>query len=100
MLALGGAVVGGPGVGAAMLLISRIFRKPLSQIGESYYEIQGSWEQPNISKTQRIDVDTTRFSNCEALLPEVLPEVVLVPLPETQPVQPEPVPDTEGGDST
>ncbi|UCG72635.1 MAG: TIGR02099 family protein [Chromatiales bacterium] len=100
VLALGGAVVGGPGVGAAMLLISRIFRKPLSQIGESYYEIQGSWEQPNISKTQRIDVDTTRFSNCEALLPEVLPEVVLVPLPETQPVQPEPVPDTEGGDST
>jgi uncharacterized protein (TIGR02099 family) len=82
VLALGGAVVGGPGVGAAMLLISRIFRKPLSQIGESYYEIQGSWDGPDIGKIQRIDVDTTRFSNCEALLPEVVPEAVLVPLPD------------------
>jgi hypothetical protein len=27
-------------------------------------------------------VDTTRFSNCEALLPEVVPEAVLVPLPD------------------
>lgn len=99
VLALGGAVVGGPGVGAAMLLISRIFRKPLSQIGESYYEIQGSWEQPDIEKIQRIDVDTTRFSNCEALLPEVLPEVVLVPLPEASPTQPEPTPG-DGGDNT
>jgi uncharacterized protein (TIGR02099 family) len=82
VLALGGAVVGGPGVGAAMLLISRIFRKPLSQIGESYYEIQGSWAEPAIDKVQRTDVDTTRFSDCEALLPEILPEAVLVPLPK------------------
>lgn len=84
VLALGGAVVGGPGVGAAMLLISRIFRKPLSQIGESYYEIQGSWDAPDIDKIQRVDVDTTRFSDCEALLPEVVPEAVLVPLPSAE----------------
>ena len=100
VLALGGAVVGGPGVGAAMLLISRIFRKPLSQIGESYYEIQGSWEEPQIDKVQRIDVDTTRFSNCESLLPEVLPEVVLVPLPDAQPVVPDPAPGSDAGDTT
>ena len=81
VLALGGAVVGGPAAGAAMLLISRIFRKPLSQIGESYYEIKGSWDEPQIAKVQRLDVDTTRFSNCEALLPDVVPEPVFAPLP-------------------
>jgi uncharacterized protein YhdP len=81
VLALGGAVVGGPAVGGAMLLISRIFRKPLSQIGESYYQIKGAWDDPQIAKIQRIDVDTTRFSDCEALLPEVVPEPVFVPLP-------------------
>jgi hypothetical protein len=64
-----------------MLLISRIFRKPLSQIGESYYQIKGAWDDPQIAKIQRIDVDTTRFSDCEALLPEVVPEPVFVPLP-------------------
>ena len=92
VLALGGAVVGGPGVGAAMLLISRIFRKPLSQIGESYYQIQGRWEGPDIGKIQRIDVDTTRFSDCEALLPAVMPEAVLVPLPDAAANPPEAAP--------
>ncbi len=99
VLALGGAVVGGPGVGAAMLLISRIFRKPLSQLGESYYEIQGSWDQPAIDKIQRADVDTSRFSNCEALLPAVLPEAVLVPLPESRRVPPESLPANGAADT-
>jgi len=88
VLALGGAVVGGPAVGGAMLLISRIFRKPLSQIGESYYEIKGPWDEPQIAKIQRIDVDTTRFSNCEAFLPEFIPEPIFAPLPgaEAEPI--------------
>ena len=90
VLALGGAVVGGPGVGAAMLLISQIFRKPLSTLGESYYRIYGPWEEPNIDKLQRSEVDATPFKNCEQALLELLPvdDEGLEPLPESTGVPP------------
>jgi len=74
LAAIGGTMVGGPAAGAAALLISQIFRKPLSQLGESYYEINGSWEAARIQRVQRTQVDTARFSDCERYLAQVLPE--------------------------
>jgi len=75
-LALGGAVIAGPGVGVTMLLLSQIFRKPLSALGEAYYRIDGSWDQPAVNRVQRAEVDMTRFRDCERYLAEVLPELV------------------------
>ncbi|MEL7537230.1 MAG: YhdP family protein [Pseudomonadota bacterium] len=46
-----GAVVGGPQVAAAMLVISRILRKPLKGLGQAYYQINGSWDDPSIERT-------------------------------------------------
>jgi uncharacterized protein (TIGR02099 family) len=74
VFALGGAVVGGPGVGAALLLISQIFKKPLSALGESYYRISGSWDDPAIDQVERGEVDLTPFKNCEEYLATVLPD--------------------------
>jgi uncharacterized protein (TIGR02099 family) len=73
LAAIGGTVVGGPVGGAAAVLIAQIFRKPLSQLGESYYEIGGTWEEASIQRVQRSQVDNTRFSDCERYLAQVLP---------------------------
>ncbi len=85
VLVIGGAVVAGPAVGAAALLISQIFRKQLSQLGESYYQIVGSWENPTIERVQRNEVDSSRFKDCERYLSELIPEEVA---PEEQVVEP------------
>ncbi len=76
---LGAAVLGGPGVGAAAFLISQIFRKPLSSLGGSYYEISGDWDQPAVVKIQRNDVDVKPFKECEQYLMELVPELTPVP---------------------
>ena len=41
-----GAVVAGPQVAAALLIFSQIFKKPLQEMGQIYYSIEGSWEDP------------------------------------------------------
>lgn len=46
-----GAVMGGPQVAAALLLVSRIFKKPLRDIGQAYYQVNGSWDEPTIERT-------------------------------------------------
>lgn len=73
VLALGGAVLGGPGIGATMLLISQIFRRPLSALGESYYRVVGPWDNPAVNRVQRSEVDISPFRNCEQYLASVLP---------------------------
>jgi uncharacterized protein YhdP len=72
-LPLTGAVLVSPGAGAALWLISRIFRKPLSSIGESYYVVNGSWDEPVIDQVQRSELDMTAFQDCEAYLAKVMP---------------------------
>ncbi|MFQ5635009.1 MAG: YhdP family protein, partial [Gammaproteobacteria bacterium] len=72
LFALGGAVVAGPAAGAAMLLFSQIFRKPLSQLGESYYRVTGSWDNPEIVRLQGSDVDLTPLKNCETYVEDAL----------------------------
>jgi len=68
------AFLGGPAVGMAALLVAQIFKKPLSGIGESYYTIQGSWEDSEIVSAQRSELDTTPFADCENQLPALSPE--------------------------
>ena len=69
-----GAFIVSPGLGAAMLLINRIFREPLSSIGESYYRVYGPWINPAVEKVARTDIDLTAFQDCEKLLPEIMPD--------------------------
>lgn len=46
-----GAVVAGPQVAAALLIFSQIFKKPLQEVGQVYYGISGSWDEPNVEST-------------------------------------------------
>lgn len=43
-----GAAVAGPQVAAALLIFSQIFKKPLQEMGQIYYGIEGSWDDPSI----------------------------------------------------
>ena len=69
VLALPATVVGGPVLGAAMLLFTQLFKKPLSAIGESYYRVTGTWDEPILEKIKRTDqLNMARFKNCEQYL--------------------------------
>ncbi len=46
-----GAVVAGPQVAAALLVFSQIFKKPLQEVGQVYYRIGGSWDEPVVDST-------------------------------------------------
>jgi len=46
-----GAVVAGPQVAAALLIFSQIFKKPLQEVGQVYYSIDGSWDEPMVDST-------------------------------------------------
>jgi len=46
-----GAVVAGPQVAAALLIFSQIFKKPLQEMSQVYYSIDGSWDNPVIEST-------------------------------------------------
>jgi uncharacterized protein YhdP len=46
-----GAVVAGPQVAAALLIFSQIFKKPLQEVGQVYYGISGSWDNPVVEST-------------------------------------------------
>jgi uncharacterized protein (TIGR02099 family) len=70
VIPLGTAVVAGPAIGAAVWLVAAIFKEPLSSIGETYYSVLESWDEPKIEKVRRSNIDTDRFKNCAANLPE------------------------------
>jgi uncharacterized protein YhdP len=50
-----GAVLGGPTVAAVVLIFSQIFKKPLSEVGQVYYAISGSWDEPIIDSVTAED---------------------------------------------
>jgi uncharacterized protein YhdP len=52
-----GAVVGGPPAAAALLLFSQIFKKPLQELGQAYYQVSGDFDDPTIERT-----DARRFA--------------------------------------
>jgi uncharacterized protein (TIGR02099 family) len=43
-----GTFVAGPQIGAALFLFSQIFKKPLQEVGQGYYAITGSWDDPAV----------------------------------------------------
>jgi uncharacterized protein (TIGR02099 family) len=50
-----GAVVAGPQAAAALLIFSQIFKKPLQEMGQVYYGIDGSWDDPLVESTDAAD---------------------------------------------
>ncbi len=60
-----GAIAGGPQVAAVMLVVSRIFKKPLKGLGQAYYQVNGSWDEPSIERT---DIErfyaTSQLADC------------------------------------
>lgn len=50
-LPLVGAVVAGPPAAAALLVFSQIFKKPLQEMAQIYYDIKGSFEDPDVKNT-------------------------------------------------
>jgi uncharacterized protein YhdP len=59
MLPTVGAVIGGPGVGAALLIFTRIFKEPLKGIGRASYCITGSWDDPVVERltTEQLEAE-------------------------------------------
>lgn len=45
-----GAIAGGVGVGAVVFLLTEIFKKPLSQVGETRYHLSGTWDNPKLTE--------------------------------------------------
>ncbi len=54
-LPLAGAVVAGPGVGAALLIFAKLFEKPLKEMGKVVYRVTGSWDEPVIERIGTAD---------------------------------------------
>ena len=50
MLPTVGGLLGGPGVGAALLIFTRIFKEPLKGIGRASYCVTGSWDSPAVER--------------------------------------------------
>ena len=73
---MAGAFLAGPAVGITTLLITQIFRKPLSNVGENYYTIAGTFETPVLTRVSSSELDTTSFADCVAELPPLSPEEI------------------------
>ena len=63
-----GGILGGPGVGAALLLFTEIFRGPLKGIGQASYCITGSWDEPEIDRLTPAQLQDNTL--CADLLPD------------------------------
>jgi uncharacterized protein YhdP len=72
MLPTVGGLIGGAGVGAALLLFTRLFKEPLKGIGRASYCLTGNWENPAV---ERIDNDAQSRAESCAELPEAVLEV-------------------------
>jgi uncharacterized protein YhdP len=44
------ALVGGPVVGAAVLLFTQVFKEPLKGLARGYYRITGGWDNPTVER--------------------------------------------------
>lgn len=50
MLPAVGGILAGPGVGAALLLFTQIFKEPLKGMGRASYCVTGSWDEPSVER--------------------------------------------------
>ncbi|MDH4108242.1 MAG: YhdP family protein [Gammaproteobacteria bacterium] len=63
-----GAVVAGPQVAAALLIFSQIFKKPLQEMGQIYYGIDGSFDDPSVEVADaRRFAATSELAGCLAV---------------------------------
>jgi uncharacterized protein YhdP len=62
-----GALLGGPPVAAALLIFTRIFKKPLRGIGSASYCVTGSWQEPTVERLT--DEQAERGGLCAELPP-------------------------------
>ncbi len=62
-LGVAGALAGGPAVGAALLLFSRIFKEPLKGATRGYYRITGSWDDPQVKRIDAQEMKDTQLTN-------------------------------------
>lgn len=60
-----GGLIGGPQVAAALFVFSQVFRKPLKDVGQAYYSVAGTWDEPVIDRadSQRF-VETSSLASC------------------------------------
>ena len=56
-LPVAGYVIAGPQVAAALLIFSQIFKKPLQEVGQVYYSIDGSWDEAKALQQAEADPD-------------------------------------------
>ena len=56
-LPIAGALAGGLGVGAALLIFSEIFKNPLKQATQVFYKIDGEWSNPKIERALPQDLE-------------------------------------------
>ncbi|MGB7214000.1 MAG: YhdP family protein [Gammaproteobacteria bacterium] len=61
MLPTVGGLIGGPGVGAALLIFTRIFKEPLKGIGRASYCITGSWDEPIVERLSAEEIEQGRL---------------------------------------
>jgi uncharacterized protein YhdP len=60
-----GGLVAGPQGAAALLIFSQIFKRPLKDIGEVYYGVSGSWDDPDIESVDGAALDASgRLAGC------------------------------------
>jgi uncharacterized protein YhdP len=56
------ALVGGPVVGAAVLLFTQVFKQPLKGLARGYYRITGSWDNPTVERIKGKGADAAAAS--------------------------------------
>jgi uncharacterized protein YhdP len=61
-LPVAGFFLGGPQVAAALLVFSQVFKKPLKDMGQVFYSVTGSWDDPGIDVS-----DSQRFAAVSSL---------------------------------
>jgi len=60
-----GGVMAGPQVAVALLLFSQIFKDPLQDLGQVYYSVAGSWDDPTIESSGAEGFAVSgRLANC------------------------------------
>ncbi|HEY2144673.1 MAG TPA: YhdP family protein, partial [Steroidobacteraceae bacterium] len=60
------ALVGGPIVGAAVLLFTQVFKQPLNGLTRGYYRITGSWDNPTVERIKSAEAKSSEAAAAEA----------------------------------
>jgi uncharacterized protein YhdP len=66
-----GALLAGPQVAAALLIFTRIFKKPLGGIGRASYCVTGTWQEPTVERLTAEQLEQGAL--CAELPPRTVP---------------------------